>query len=251
VRLLVMPDPHAHPDYDNDRFDWLARFILDKKPDVLLCIGDFADMPAFSSYDKGTRAAVGRTYEKDFAAAHEAQERLLGPVRSHLTKCSKSRRWDMRQVLTLGNHEDRIDRCLNLEPQMEGTISIDRLRYKSWGWEVIPYRRTVDIGGFICSHEFAGCCTIHGGKTILRNNLQSAICGHSHRLDIGSAHRPDGTPQWGVVCGYYGHAYYDEKWSTRSKHRWWHGVILMDGVKHGDFRRIQLVKMDALEEAAA
>ena len=40
MKILVIPDGHAHPDYDNDRFDYLGRFILDQRPDTIVCIGD-------------------------------------------------------------------------------------------------------------------------------------------------------------------------------------------------------------------
>ena len=29
---LVVPDSHAHPDYNNDRADWLGQLIADLKP---------------------------------------------------------------------------------------------------------------------------------------------------------------------------------------------------------------------------
>ena len=35
MNLLVIGDPHAHPDYDNDRFTALGKFIASEKPDVI------------------------------------------------------------------------------------------------------------------------------------------------------------------------------------------------------------------------
>ena len=40
---LCTPDVHAHPDFNNDRADWLGKLILDLKPDVVVNIGDAAD----------------------------------------------------------------------------------------------------------------------------------------------------------------------------------------------------------------
>ena len=51
-KLLIIPDCHAHPDYDNNRFDWLGNLIIEERPDTILCLGDLADMPSLSSYDK-------------------------------------------------------------------------------------------------------------------------------------------------------------------------------------------------------
>ena len=53
--LLVICDPHAHPNYDNKRFTDLGRFIVKTRPDIIVCIGDMADMPSLSMYDKGTK----------------------------------------------------------------------------------------------------------------------------------------------------------------------------------------------------
>ena len=39
---LVIPDPHAHPDHNNNRADWLGQLILDLKPDVVVNLGDVA-----------------------------------------------------------------------------------------------------------------------------------------------------------------------------------------------------------------
>ena len=61
---LIIPDSHAHPDYKNDRYDWLGKLILDLKPDVLVNIGDTADMASLSAYDKGKASFHGRNYDQ-------------------------------------------------------------------------------------------------------------------------------------------------------------------------------------------
>ena len=58
---MIVPDPHAHPDFHNERADWLGKLIKDLKPDGVINIGDAADMPYLCSYDKGTRAFQGRS----------------------------------------------------------------------------------------------------------------------------------------------------------------------------------------------
>ena len=105
MNLLVIGDPHAHPDYDNDRFTVLGKFIASEKPDVIVCIGDMADMPSLSSYDKGTKGFEGRRYKKDVAAVIDAQERLFAPIK-------KMRGYKPKLHMCLGNHEDRIDRAV-------------------------------------------------------------------------------------------------------------------------------------------
>jgi hypothetical protein len=43
---LIIPDAHAHPDYSNDRFTWLGKLIGDVRPDVVINIGDWFDLPS-------------------------------------------------------------------------------------------------------------------------------------------------------------------------------------------------------------
>ena len=41
---LVIGDSHAKPGINNDRYTWAGRLAVDLKPDVIIDIGDWADM---------------------------------------------------------------------------------------------------------------------------------------------------------------------------------------------------------------
>ena len=81
MNLLIIGDPHANHDYDNDRFTALGKYIVQEKPEYVVCLGDMADMPSLSSYDKGTKGFEGRRYSKDVAAVIDAQEKLFAPIK--------------------------------------------------------------------------------------------------------------------------------------------------------------------------
>ena len=72
---LVVPDPHAHPNFNNDRADWLGKFILDHKPDVVVNMGDTWDLPSLSSFDKGKASFSSASYERDIDAGLDFQDR--------------------------------------------------------------------------------------------------------------------------------------------------------------------------------
>lgn len=72
---LIVPDSHVHPDHPNDRADWLGQFIKERKPDVVVNIGDTFDMPSLSSFDKGKVSFHGNSYEKDIEAGVEFLDR--------------------------------------------------------------------------------------------------------------------------------------------------------------------------------
>jgi len=78
---LVIPDVQAKPGIDFTYLNNIGKYIVEKKPDVIINIGDFADMPSLSSYDKGKKAFEGRRYLADIKASHEAMEALLTPLR--------------------------------------------------------------------------------------------------------------------------------------------------------------------------
>ena len=81
MNLLIIGDPHAHPDYDNSRFEKLGKFIVKAEPDAVICMGDFADMPSLSTYDKGTKGFEGRRYKKDVDSILDAQDKLFAPIK--------------------------------------------------------------------------------------------------------------------------------------------------------------------------
>jgi len=98
---LLVPDQHAHPDHNNDRADWVGELLVDLKPDVVVNMGDAADMASLSDYDKGKRSFHGRAYKKDIEAHLDFQERMWAPLRRQKKKLP-------RRIVLEGNHEHRI-----------------------------------------------------------------------------------------------------------------------------------------------
>ena len=51
---LVIPDVQVKPGHDYSFLKAIGNYIVKKRPDVIINIGDFADMPSLSSYDNGS-----------------------------------------------------------------------------------------------------------------------------------------------------------------------------------------------------
>ena len=81
MKHLILPDCQVKDGVPLDHLDWIGQYIVDKQPDVIVNIGDFADMPSLSSYDKGTKSFEGRRYKKDIEVTREAMQRLLAPMK--------------------------------------------------------------------------------------------------------------------------------------------------------------------------
>ena len=114
TKHLVIPDTQVKPDQSVEHLRWAGQYAADKKPDVIVHIGDHWDMPSLSSYDVGTRSFEGRRYVRDIEAGITGMEAFLEPIRNEQDrlKNNKWKQWKPRMVFTLGNHENRITSCL-------------------------------------------------------------------------------------------------------------------------------------------
>ncbi len=147
VKIFVIPDVQAKPGVPLDHLRAAGNYIAEKKPDIIVCIGDFADMPSLSLYDRGKRSFEGRRYKADIEATHEAMETLMAPI---VNKAN----YDPKLILTLGNHEHRIARATEDDSKLDGTIGLGDLGYAEWGWEVIPFLTVKEVQGINFSHYF-------------------------------------------------------------------------------------------------
>src|SRR3990167_6344750 len=140
-KILMIPDCQVRIGVPLDHLLALGNYIVAKKPDIIVQIGDFADMPSLSSYDIGKKSFEGRRYTLDISAAKEAMEILLKPLNDYNEKAQKNheKQYHPRKILTLGNHEDRITRAIDSDPKLDGTLSLQDLGYEEFGWEVYPF----------------------------------------------------------------------------------------------------------------
>lgn len=238
TKILFIPDSQVKPGVDLSYLRAIGRYIVAKKPDIIVHAGDFADCPSLSSYDKGKKSFEGRRYRADIAAAHEGMEELLGPLREYneMRLRNKQGLYRPRMVITLGNHEDRINRAINNEPMLDGTISTDDLKYAEYGWEVYPFLEVVVIEGVAFSHYFG---TGVMGKpaasaaAMLGKKHMSCVAGHQQGRQSASAVCADGRRITAIIAGScYEH---DEEYLGPQGNRHWHGVLMMHNVVNGDF----------------
>ena len=206
---FVLPDVQAKPGLTFEHLTWAGKYAAEQKPDVIICIGDFADMESLSSYDVGKKVFEGRTYLKDITAAHEAMAAFMMPIKGEMQrlKKNKEKQWKPRLVLTLGNHENRINVAVNNDRKLDGLISIGDLGYPEWGWEVYPFLETVAIDGVMYSHYFtAGVMgrPVSSARALVTKKHMSCTMGHVQDAEIDmSQRRADGTHLIGLFAGIY------------------------------------------------
>lgn len=97
----------------------------------LLYIGDFMDFDFISSFnDQNLRATANRTFKQDYAYANKILDRhqLLIWENNPYAKF----------VMLEGNHEERVERFLDANPKMQGSVEVENgLRLKERGFEWI------------------------------------------------------------------------------------------------------------------
>jgi hypothetical protein len=182
---LVIPDVQAKQGVPMEHLSWIGNYIVEKKPDVIIQIGDFADMPSLSSYDKGKREAENKRYVKDISAVRQAQEILLKPIDDY--NRTHEEKYLPRRVLTKGNHEYRIERDIEENPRYEGRFDDADLGFEDYGWETHDFLEVVKIDGIEYSHYFttgAKGNPVSTAAALLRERQGSATQGHAQYTDM-------------------------------------------------------------------
>jgi hypothetical protein len=232
--IIFLPDAQVKPGVDLTYLRCQGEYIAHKKPDVIVCAGDFADMESLSSYDKGKKSAEGKRVAKDIEAAIAGMNALLSPVRKAQAQDSE---WKPRMVLTLGNHEERVHRHIEANPELHGFLSYDSLRYKEFGWEVYDYLVPVVIGGVMFIHyypnPFTGKPLGGSAANILQKVGASVVQGHKQTLDVATRTLHNGVQQWSIVAGASYDFDEDYKGFTGNKHH--RGIVVMHNVENGGF----------------
>jgi len=200
---LVIPDVQAKPGVRTDHLDWIGNYIVEKQPDVVVCIGDFADMPSLSSYDKGMLDAEGRRYNRDVDAARKAMDRLWKPLDDWNRTRKPEEQYTPRKVLTKGNHEHRADRLAELQPELHGTISSNDLQFADWGWEVYPFLEVVQVDGIEYCHYFTSGVMgrpVSSAAAMLRERQRSCTQGHVQFTDMAIHRKTQNIGLFAGIC---------------------------------------------------
>lgn len=243
-RHFIIPDTQVKPGVPLDHLTAAGNYIVDKQPEVIVHLGDHWDMHSLSSYDKGTKRAEGARYHQDIEAGLLGMEALLSPIWRYnaLRAKQKLKQYRPRMVYLPGNHEERILRHINANPELAGKLSFEDLQLRSFGWEVYDFLEPVVIDGVTYAHYFYNPNTGHpyGGKapTKLANIGFTFTMGHQQGLDIAMKHLNNGQTIRGLVAGsFYQH---DEEYRGPQANIHWNGCIMKHEVHDGNYCLMEL-----------
>jgi hypothetical protein len=241
MNILVIGDAHARPGVSNDRFSHLGKIIVDLQPDVVVDMGDWADMESLCSYDGSTLTGgsvkktsfEGRRYKADIEVAVEARDR----VHQALQAAGRKR---PRRIALGGNHDDdRFQRVKSLVPELEGIIDVKDLQIESYGWERIPFGQSVDLGGFEFKHYFTS--GVMGRPTsgeypaaqLLKSQFRSCVAGHDHIFNEAHRTANGGRRIQAFKAGCFLDPEQTESYAREANDMWSKGLLFMQGVQDG------------------
>jgi len=235
----MIPDTQVTPDTPTDHLSWIGEYLAEIQPDVIVHIGDHADMESLSSYDKGKKAAEGRRVIKDIEAANEAMILLTKPITDA---------YSPELHFTLGNHENRINIASENNASLEGFLTTDLLNYADQGWNVHDFLKPVEVDGVTYAHYFYNPMSGRpfGGESIvtkLKNIGFSFSMGHQQTHQTGLRELNNGRITRGLISGAcYLH---DESYKGHQGNGYWRGVIIKHEVFEGCYD-IMEVSLDYL-----
>ena len=249
---IVWSCGHASPNVTNERFTWLGDLIEDIKPDYTIDLGDGADMTSLNSFDtRYPKAVVAQSYEGDIDSYNDSQDRIWS--RYKLSKKKRPHRIGM-----AGNHEERINKAVSLDPRIEGGrygISFTHLQTDHWFDDYYPYKNAgpdiavydgVSYAHFFSAGNFGNALSgMHHAYGLIQQRHSSSICGHSHKRSLYFKDDAFPRPSIGMVVGCFKGK--DEGWAGQSNNAWWKGAVIMRDIDSGVFDP-EFVSMSRLEE---
>lgn len=254
---LVIGDAHAEPDQSLDRFTWLGKFIVDRRPDNIVSMGDFGTFDSISSYtlrSPGEREL--KRLKDDFGAVRIAMARMVGPLHDLQSRLcfNKKRRYTPRMVFLEGNHEDRLHTYCDSNPELRGMFDLKSM-ISTYGWEFIPYRghayvRLVGFTHVPMNGLNKPANRKHLTKEILSEYGCSIIHGHDHKLTVvseGLMTHEGHVRLIGMSAGWFGQGIPGYATGSKGSRDWWSGVIMLHHINDYEFD-IETISIDKLEQ---
>jgi predicted phosphodiesterase len=228
--VLVIGDAHVDEHQSLERFTALGNKIALEMPDVVVIIGDFLSFNCLSEWDRNKRAKLeGLRYHKEIAAGNAALDRL-----------GFHGYQECRVVYIKGNHEDRLDRYLAIDPTFMGHVSLERdLRLKERNIEVVEWKQALTLNGVSFTHipiNSMGKAIGNPGvaKKALTLYHNSVVFGHTHTLDTAGEHRSNAPHLNQALCVGCFFEHVDE-YARGSKTDYWRGVVTLTIYSHNRF----------------
>lgn len=179
--VVVLPDMQI-PYHDKKAVAAMTDFVSDYEPDQLFCVGDEADSPEPSRWNKGTAGEYAGTLQKGLDKTAEIMKgfkEAAGDVPFHVMR---------------SNHGDRIQHYISkYAPALASLRELEYSKLLSYAENEITYHDTLwsFSPGWLLAHGDEGSLIRTAGGTAMslaRKTGSSIVCGHTHRLGLQHEH---------------------------------------------------------------
>jgi hypothetical protein len=203
LSIFAVADPHAFTnerDDTMDRFTAIGKLALDRRPDVLVLLGDLGD---FFHCRKDVEVVDGKLAWADCMAFKQALAMIMRPIElaneKHRKAGHKERCYTPRLIFCEGNHDARA----RYRKEMKGPAwekVLPQYVAESLGFEWVPLNETIwlepepsGIGKIGFSHwQKSGAKKQAAAITAMQRKHKSYICGHEPILDLRFDYAGDG-----------------------------------------------------------
>lgn len=251
----MIPDLQSRPGSPNDHLIWAARYIADRDdpPTRGVLIGDVADMPSLSSWNKkGSLETEGHRIQADRDAAYQSLEIFFG----ELMRLGVD---DIDWHLTEGNHENRLDRAMSADPRLIGLI--DRPTFYGWqdfGLTVHEFMRPVHLDGITYCHLFdlnenGNTTGRRSGQAHAKMQVQrvkgTSVAGHRQGYDHARRSHPYARPWENETHAIIAGSFYLHREAYRGPTDGYerHGIVMLNEVNGWGKCEPMFVSMEYLE----
>lgn len=248
VRVLAIGDLHQDPRHPErlEVLTWIARYASAHRFDHIVQIGDWSTWDSCNFHDRNDTAGAKTKppIARDMANLKES----LAAWRAGIDPDYKPR-----QTVVLGNHENRVERFENANPEAYGTFTAERDQsFLQYGWKTRPYGELFYIEGVAFTHHpINGVGRAFGGETgpqrAASKTTVPIVSGHTHKRQVHDAAKIGPVDvismveigcalPWGTV----------ESYAKHGMTGWWYGVCPMT-VQSGVITDLSFVSMLTLE----
>jgi hypothetical protein len=155
-KTILLPDIH-YPHYDLKVMDAVGEFMVDYDPDEIVYMGDQLSLDCISGWNRNKPLLKeGQRLIRDFNNFNkdvlELHERIT--------------RSETRRTFFIGNHEQRLQWYIEVHPELEEMIELDRnLKLQDRGYKIIPFNEIYKIGKLSVIHGYYWN-KFHAAKTL-------------------------------------------------------------------------------------
>ena len=241
MKLLIIPDTQVRKGVPIDHIKAAGNYIVKHKPDHVVVMGDWYDMPSLSRFNTNLEAE-GQKLQDDLNAGDDAMMALMMPLINYNVKRKSQKKGPYKPKLTyiVGNHDPqvRLPRLIEEHPILEGFLEDKTNAFlEGLGFEVVPFLQIKNIEGIRFSHYIQNPHSVKGAPlggqidTMLKNAGHSFCMGHQQTYKMGKHYLSDGTQRLGIVAG----AFYDheERYQGPQGNKHWRGIVQLNDVKDG------------------